>query len=81
MEDSRPVKRRKSGGSFCAVGGCSNNSHRNQTSAIQGRGFLKYLNIPKEEARISRQKDDEWIKKTFAVQKLCFRLEQGSSIR
>ena len=58
MEDSRPVKKRKSGGSFCAVGGCSNNSHRNQTSAIQGRGFLKYLNIPKDPKRTS-----DWTKR------------------
>ena len=53
MEDGRPAprKKRKSGGSFCAEGTCSNNSHRNKTSVLEGRGFLRYYYIPRDPHR------------------------------
>ena len=35
-------RKRRSGGSFCAVGGCSNRSHRDKTSKIPGRSFIRY---------------------------------------
>ena len=53
---SQPKKRRKSGGSFCAVGGCSNNSYRDLESAIEGRGFLKFYRLPKEP-----QRKEKWV--------------------
>ena len=53
MEDGRPAptKKRKSGGSFCAEGTCSNNSHRNKKSVLEGRGFLRYYYIPRDPHR------------------------------
>ena len=53
---SQPKKRRKSGGSFCAVGGCTNNSYRDLESAINGRGFLRFYRLPKEP-----QRKDRWV--------------------
>ena len=53
---SQPKKRRKSGGSFCAVGGCSNNSYRDLESAIEGRGLLKFYRLPKEP-----QRKEKWV--------------------
>lgn len=51
MSGNPPKKKRVSGGSFCAEGGCSNNSNRNWTSCIPGRGFLRYYNLPKNPER------------------------------
>ena len=48
MTDGQPKKKRKLGGSFCAVGGRSKNSYRDLESAIDGRGFLKFYRLPKE---------------------------------
>ena len=42
-------KKRKAGGSFCAVGGCSNRSSRDKVSAHSGRDFLRYLKLPADE--------------------------------
>ena len=53
---SQPKKKRKTGGSFCAVGGCSNNSYRDLESAIDGRGFLKFYRLPKD-----TQRRDKWV--------------------
>ena len=55
-EISQPKKKRKSGGSFCAVGGCTNNSYRDLESAIEGRGFLRFYRLPKEP-----QRRDKWV--------------------
>lgn len=53
-------KKRKSGGSFCAEATCSNNSQRQKTSNIPGRGFLRFYKLPKNEVRriqwVSRMK-------------------------
>ena len=53
---SQPKKKRKTGGSFFAVGGCSNNSYRDLESAIDGRGFLKFYRLPKD-----TQRRDKWV--------------------
>lgn len=51
MADEPPKKKRKAGGSFCAVGDCSNRSSRNKISAHENRGFLRYVKMPKDETR------------------------------
>ena len=53
MADDRPTpkKKRKSGGSFCSEGTCSNRSHRNKKSLLEGREFLRYYHIPKDPQR------------------------------
>ena len=51
MSENPPKKKRISGGSFCAEGSCTNNSNRNKTSDIPGRGFLRYYNLPKDPER------------------------------
>ena len=56
ISQTKSKKRRKSGGSFCAVGGCSNNSYRDLESAIEGRGFLKFYRLPKEP-----QRKEKWV--------------------
>ena len=48
---SRQKKRQKPGGSFCSEGNCSNRSSRNKESSLEGRLFLRYYKLPKDEKR------------------------------
>ena len=38
-EEPPPKKKQKAGGSFCAVGGCSNRCNRDKVSAHTGRKY------------------------------------------
>ena len=60
MSEPRPKKKnkRKPGGSFCAVGGCSHRSSRDTASAHRDRDFLRYLPLPKEPVA-----KDAWLKR------------------
>ena len=53
MTENEPPrkKKQKAGGSFCAVGGCSNRSSRDRVSAHPGRGFLRFVKLPVDEAQ------------------------------
>ena len=48
MSELSPRKKRKAGGSFCAMGGCSNRSSRDTTSGHANRDFMRYLYLPKD---------------------------------
>ena len=58
MSEPRPKKKRKPGGSFCAVGGCSHRSSGDTASAHRERDFLRYLPLPKEPVA-----KDAWLKR------------------
>ena len=48
-ESSKKKKRpQKSGGSFCAMSGCTNRSSRDSSSKIKERSFLRYFLIPRD---------------------------------
>ena len=61
MSEPPPKKKRKPGGSFCAMGGCSNRSSRD-TASSHSRDFLRYIPLPKDsalkEAWLKRMKRD-----------------------
>ena len=61
MSESPPKKKKKRtpGGSFCAMGGCSNTSARDTTSSIPNRGFIRYLYLPKDP-----KKRQTWLKRS-----------------
>ena len=46
MSQPHPKKRRKPGGSFCAMGGCTNRSTRETVSGHPHRDFLRYIYFP-----------------------------------
>ena len=50
MAEQPPSKKQKPGGSFCAVGGCSNRGNRNKVSDHSGRGSLRYIRLPTDQA-------------------------------
>ena len=45
-DESKTKRKRRSGGSFCAMGGCSNRGSRDKVSLHEGRGFLRYYRLP-----------------------------------
>ena len=53
-----PPKKKKKSGSFCAVGGCSNRSCRDKSSAHPGRDFIRYIFLPKDP-----QARENWVKR------------------
>ena len=51
MAEQPPLKKKqKPGGSFCAVGDCSNRGSRDKVSDHSGRGFLRYIKLPTDQA-------------------------------
>ena len=48
MTEPPAKKKRKSGGSFCSMGGCSNRSSRDSTSRLPNRDFLRFVYLPKD---------------------------------
>ena len=51
MAEQPPSKKKqKPGGSFCAVGDCSNRGSRDKVSDHSGRGFLRYITLPTDKA-------------------------------
>ena len=58
MSAPPPKKKQKSGGSFCAMGGCSNRSSRDTSSSQPERDFLRYLPLPKDQAA-----REDWLKR------------------
>ena len=49
-EQTPSKKKQKPGGSFCAVGDCSNRGSRDKVSDHSGRGFLRYTKVPTDQA-------------------------------
>ena len=74
MSEPPPKKKRKPGGSFCAMGGCSNRSSRDTRSSLS-RDFLRYIPLPKDsamkEAWLKRMKRDLQSWNPSAGTKIC----------
>ena len=50
-------KKRQAGGSFCAIGGCSNRSTRDVMSSHPDRNFIRYILLPTDKS--ARQQEME----------------------
>ena len=58
MTEPPAMKKRQAGGSFCAMGGCSNRSTRDVMSSHPGRNFIRYILLPTDKSA-----REQWLKR------------------
>ena len=58
MTEPPAKKKRQAGGSFCAMGECSNRSTRDVMSSHPGRNFIRYILLP-----MDKSAREQWLKR------------------